>query len=111
QDAGDAERQMDERRRVLQLDTPIPLRYLSWLAGLLRGDLGQNIRGQDVSALLANAVAATLQMVIAATVLAIVFGIVTGIASALRQYSGFDYALTFAAFLFFSLPVFWVAVM
>ncbi len=28
--------------------------------------------------------------------------------SALRQYSGFDYSVTFIAFLFFALPTFWV---
>lgn len=111
QDQGDAERQQAERRRLLQLDTPIPLRYLGWLTGIFRGDFGTNIRGQDVSALLSTAAAATLKMVIVATVLAIVFGVMIGIISALRQYSGFDYSLTFAAFLFFSLPIFWVAVM
>ncbi|HEX6198273.1 MAG TPA: ABC transporter permease [Jiangellaceae bacterium] len=110
-DQNEAEQQQAERRRILQLDTPIPLRYLDWLGGLLRGDLGQNIRGQDVSALLGSAMAATLKMVVVATVLAIVLGITVGVISALRQYSGFDYSLTFAAFLFFSLPIFWVAVM
>ena len=111
QDEGDAAIQQAARRELLQLDTPIPLRYLSWLGGVLRGDFGTNIRGQDVSALLSTAAAATLKMVIVATILAIVFGVTIGIISALRQYSGFDYTLTFAAFLFFSLPIFWVAVM
>jgi peptide/nickel transport system permease protein len=111
QDEGDALIQQQARRELLQLDTPIPLRYLSWLGGVLRGDFGTNIRGQDVSALLGTAAAATLKMVIVATILAIVFGVMIGIISALRQYSGFDYTLTFAAFLFFSLPIFWVAVM
>ena len=64
-----------------------------------------------MSTLLGNAVAATLQLVVAATILAIVFGIMEGIVTALRQYSGFDYTVTFATFLFFSLPSFWIAVM
>ena len=33
-----------------------------------------------------------------------------GIVTALKQYSGFDYITTFFTFVFFSLPVFWVAV-
>ncbi|HMH59233.1 MAG TPA: ABC transporter permease, partial [Galbitalea sp.] len=41
---------------------------------------------------------------------AIVFGVIVGITSALRQYSGYDYTVTFLAFLFFSLPSFFVAV-
>ena len=53
----------------------------------------------------------TLRLVIAATVVAILFGVTIGIISALRQYTGFDYVVTFLAFLFFSLPIFWVAVL
>ena len=34
-----------------------------------------------------------------------------GITTALRQYSGYDYGVTFLSFLFFSLPIFWVAVL
>ncbi|MCC5946890.1 MAG: ABC transporter permease [Nitriliruptoraceae bacterium] len=111
QDEGDAQIQIAARRELLQLDVPVPLRWFNWLTGIFRGDFGLNIRNQDVSALLSNAAAATMQMVIVATVLAIVLGVTVGIVSALRQYSGFDYSLTFAAFLFYSLPVFWVAVM
>lgn len=43
--------------------------------------------------------------------IAIVVGIIVGILTAIRQYSGFDYVVTFLAFLFYSLPVFWVAVL
>ena len=37
------------------------------------------------------------------------FGLGLGIVSALRQYSRFDYVVTFFSFLMFSLPIFWVA--
>lgn len=95
----------------LDLDLPIPLRYLSWLGSIVRGDLGTTRDNQDVATLLGEAMSATFQLVIAATVLAIVIGITIGIVSAIRQYSGFDYAVTFTAFVCFSLPLFWVAVM
>lgn len=111
QDQGDAQQQIAARRLRMGLDDPVIIRYLTWLGGVLTGDLGQNKLGQSVGGILGPAVSATLQLVIAATVLAIVLGVMIGIVSALRQYSGFDYTLTFAAFLFFSLPVFWVAVM
>lgn len=106
------------RIEQLNLDQPIPVRYWLWLGGALgcvvpgmACDLGTNLAGQDVTALLIDAVPTTLQLVFAATVLAIVLGVAVGIVSALRQYSGFDYTITFAAFLFFSLPIFWVAVL
>ena len=46
-----------------------------------------------------------------ATVVSVLIGVAVGILSAIRQYSSFDYSSTFAAFLFFSLPVFWLAVL
>lgn len=100
-----------ERSERMQLDVPVVLRYLGWLGRIVRGDLGVNRDGQALAPILSDALSATLQLVLAATVLAITVGIVIGIISALRQYSGFDYTVTFAAFICFSLPLFWVAVM
>jgi peptide/nickel transport system permease protein len=104
------------RIALLNLDQPIVQRYLGWLlgaAGCLVGacDLGQTIAQQDVTTLLWQAMGSTLRLVTAATFLAIIFGVIIGIVSALRQYTGFDYSVTFLAFLFFSLPIFWVAVL
>ncbi|GAA2830878.1 ABC transporter permease [Nonomuraea rubra] len=107
----DRERRMADRVERMNLDDPLPLRYLSWLGNLFRGDLGVNRDGQDVATLLGSALSATLQLVVAATVLAVVIGVIVGIVSALRQYSAFDYSVTFTAFVCFSLPLFWVAVM
>jgi len=46
-----------------------------------------------------------------AALIALVLGITLGIITALRQYSRFDYVVTFFSFLMFSLPIFWVAVL
>lgn len=118
QNAADRERRMDARAELLMLDKSIPERYLSWLGGVLGyllpfvgGTLGRNINGQEISTLLGQALSATLQLVLAATVLAIITGVTIGIVSALRQYSAFDYSITLVSFLFFSLPIFWVAIL
>lgn len=108
---------MQQRIELLDLDVPAPLRYFRWLSGAVRCvvpgqcDLGKTIQGQEVTAALGSAIPTTLQLVVGATVLAIVIGISIGILTALRQYSVFDYGVTFFTFLFFSLPVFWVAVL
>jgi peptide/nickel transport system permease protein len=104
------------RTELLQLDVPAPVRYFLWLGGVLgafvgRFDLGSSIGGQPVTALLGSAVGVTLRLVLIASLIAIVVGIVVGITTALRQYSTYDYGATFASFLFFSLPIFWIAVM
>ncbi len=101
----------------LHLDQPVITRYLDWLkgaSGCLYGncDLGSNWKThQTVSSLLNGAVMTTIQLVGVATVLAILLGVLVGIVSALRQYTGFDYSITFLSFLLYSLPVFWVAVL
>ncbi len=106
-----APQQMDAMRRLLRLDEPFLERYMSWLTGILQGDFGQNRDGQDVSALLSQAIGTTFRLVIIATIASIVLGLIVGVISAVRQYSVIDYSSTFAAFLFFSLPVFWLAVL
>jgi peptide/nickel transport system permease protein len=107
---------IQQRTSFMGLDQPWYSRYWDWLRGVgkcftLNCDLGTNRSGTDVTALLGNAVSSTLRLVILATVLAIIVGVLVGIMTAIRQYSGFDYVVTFLAFLFFSLPVFWVAVL
>ncbi|WP_421083889.1 ABC transporter permease [Rothia nasimurium] len=105
-----------QRIAALDLDTPAPLRYFKWLGGVLgcfagKCDFGQNLAGTPVTQLLSNAIYQTLTLVVAATILSILIGVSLGIVSALRQYSGLDYTITFASFLFFSLPSFWIAVL
>ena len=102
--------------RELQLDVPPPARYFLWLKGILgifvgNPDFGIGRDGAAVVDSLALAIPVTLRLVLAATILAAVLGIMIGIVTALRQYSRFDYSMTFVAFLLFSLPVFWVAVL
>ncbi|MEV0582157.1 ABC transporter permease [Nonomuraea sp. NPDC050310] len=111
QNTPEAQQKMAFRTKNMQLDVPVPLRYLSWLAGVFRGDLGISKNGEDVASMVGSAMTATLQLVVIATVLGAVIGITIGIVSALRQYSAFDHAITFAAFVCFSLPLFWVATM
>ena len=102
----------------LDLDTPAFFRYFKWLGGAAscvigRCDLGIAVsRGDEpVANALGNAMQSTLSLVMLATVLSILFGVAIGMTTALRQYSGYDYTITFAAFIFYSLPIFWVAVL
>ncbi|RRD46590.1 ABC transporter permease [Tessaracoccus sp. OH4464_COT-324] len=110
------ENRMAQRIATMGLDLPWYVRYWRWLAGVGRCfvgscDLGKSRDGQSVSSLVQAAAGSTLQLVTSATVLAIFIGITLGIITAVRQYSAFDYVVTFMAFVFFSLPVFWFAVL
>ncbi|NDD51873.1 MAG: ABC transporter permease subunit, partial [Actinobacteria bacterium] len=102
--------------RELRLDLPPPLRYFIWLRGVLgiftgNPDFGLTREQEPVIEAIAGAIPTTIRLVAVATIVAIVLGIALGITSALRQYSRFDYGMTFFAFLLFSLPIFWVAVL
>ncbi|MGO1172955.1 MAG: ABC transporter permease [Actinomycetaceae bacterium] len=106
------EQMIQDRIDLLELDDPWYVRYWGWLTGVLQGDLGVGWRsGRPVSDLMGNAFVDTLQLVSAATFLAIVLGVSVGIVSALRQYTTFDYLITLVSFVLFSLPSFWVAVL
>ncbi|MDF1488283.1 ABC transporter permease [Tessaracoccus caeni] len=105
-----------QRTANMGLDRTWYERYWDWLTGAAkcvvgRCDLGTNRSGQAVNDLTIIAAGSTLRLVVLATILAIVVGVVLGIITAVRQYSGFDYGVTLMAFVFFSLPVFWLAVL
>ncbi len=108
---------IQNRIAELNLDQPVVDRYLSWLKGVSGCAVGNCDMGRDwginqtVTHELKGAIVTTLELVTVATLLAIVLGIAVGLISALRQYTGFDYSITFMSFLLYSLPVFWVAVL
>lgn len=114
----DANRQnrIDQRIAQMRLNDPWIVRYWDWLRGILgcvrlQCDFGENRSGQDVNALLANAAESTIRLVLLATILGILVGVFFGVVAAIRQYSGFDYSVTFIAFVFYSLPSFVFAVL
>jgi peptide/nickel transport system permease protein len=76
-----------------------------------RADFGLTREDQPVISEILDALPITVRLIFVATIVAIVLGIGLGITSALRQYSRFDYGMTFFAFLLYSLPIFWVAVL
>ena len=102
--------------RELHLNVPPPARYFIWLKGILKVftghiDLGLTRDHNPVSTAISNAIPITIRLILSSFILAVLFGIGFGIVSALRQYSRFDYAMTFFAYLMYSLPIFWVAVL
>lgn len=108
--------QMQAIERNLDLGTPWYLRYMKWLGGvggcvIGKCNLGVDIQGNKVSDTLSSAAASTLRLVLLSVILAAVIGILIGVVTAVRQYSDLDYVVTFVAFVLFSLPSFWAAVL
>ncbi len=102
-----AEELIKLRQGQLGLDLPLPVQYARWLGNLLRGNLGFSFQtGEQVSAVLAARIPATLELMGVALLIAIVLGVALGVISALKQYSFLDYSLTFLGFSGVSIPDF-----
>jgi peptide/nickel transport system permease protein len=88
-----------------------PEQYFRWLGHFLTGNWGNSIKGnRPVWPSMKDALANTLVLGIAATVVGVTIGLGIGILAALRPYSKFDTAATTGAFVGFSIPPFVAAV-
>ncbi|UCD83795.1 MAG: ABC transporter permease [Deltaproteobacteria bacterium] len=96
-------------RQELGLDRPVHLRYLEFLGGLVRGDLGSSFYfKQKVLRTILERYPATLELALAAMVVAIIIAVPLGIISAIRQYSLIDNTSMFLALIGVSMPNFWL---
>jgi peptide/nickel transport system permease protein len=101
-----------EVRRHLGLDRPLHEQYLIYLGKIVRGDLGVSIvRGDPVLTDLLRRFPATVELATAAIVLALLFGIPIGIASAVWRRSLIDSISRVWALTGVSMPIFWLGVM
>src|SRR2546422_6476430 len=96
----------------LHLDDPLPIRYLYWAGGVLKGDLGESVRIQKpVLALFIENLPVTLELALLAIVIALSIGITAGIVSAVYKDSVWDYAANVFALWGLSTPNFWLGIM
>ena len=99
-------------RGQMGLDQSYPVQYGIYLKNLLQGDLGNSLRnGAPVASEIGVRLPATLELAVAAMLIASVFGIAAGVVSAARQYSVFDYGSMFMALVGVSMPIFWLGLM
>jgi peptide/nickel transport system permease protein len=94
------------------LDDPLHERYYYWVKDALTNNFGSTLLDdRPILPDIWRAMKNTLQLVLAAQILAILLGVFIGVYSALRQYSFFDYSMTTFSFLGLATPVFWLALM
>jgi peptide/nickel transport system permease protein len=131
-------RSADRARLTCQLglDYPITLQYVFWLAGndwmpardcdgdgvaeregnlrgVLRGDFGTSLvnRGKPVFEVIGERIPNTLLLMITAEAVIVLGAILVGIYSALHQYSVTDNVITALSFVFYSMPIFMIALL
>lgn len=94
-------------RVTLGLDQPPLIRFGGWLRQVLNGDLGQSIfSGQSVVHMIDQRLAPTISLLVMSILLAVTFGVPTGVAAAWKPGRIVDRSLTAFTTIGFSVPVF-----
>jgi len=98
-----------ELNRVLGLDQPIPLQYLRYLGRSLTGDFGNSlISGDPVISEIGRALPATLELAVAALLLAVVLGIPLGYVAARYRGRPLDTTTVIGTLVGVAVPVFFL---
>jgi peptide/nickel transport system permease protein len=89
------------------LDRPIPIQYWIWLKNVAKGDFGNSIfLKQNVMELILERLPATLELVIVATMIAVIMGIIIGTISIMKKGTYIDKSGSALAVLGLSIPDF-----
>ena len=103
---------IDAKRAELGLDKPFLTQYLSWVGGMMRGDMGVSfVSGKDVFQTFISKLPATLLLTALSMVMTVVISIPLGVLAAVRHDKLTDYVLRFFSFVGNSLPNFFVALL
>lgn len=104
--------QIAAMRVRLNLDQPVPAQFVAWFGGVLRGDLGDSIYMRvPVLEAIAQRIEPTAMLALAATLVAVVFGVGLGVVAAVRHGTAVDYAVMVIAMLGLSVPTFWLGLL
>ncbi|MBW9112511.1 ABC transporter permease [Rhizobium cauense] len=99
-------------RHELGLDQPLLWRYCEWLAGVLRGNLGQSYTyGVPVAGLILERLAVTLPLALVAIVLSVVIAIPLGVLAASHRGGVPDVIASIFSQIGIAVPGFWVALL
>jgi peptide/nickel transport system permease protein len=103
---------MAQLRAAYGLDASLPMQLLHYLGQLAQLDLGHSFRyNEAVLQLILDRLPATLALVGAGLLLALVLGVLMGVASAVRPHGVLDSVLSSLSTLGYSAPMFWTALM
>jgi peptide/nickel transport system permease protein len=102
----------EQMRNRLNLNEPIPVQYLDWLGGVLRGDLGESlIDDTPVSQLILERLPVTIELAVGTFAVSLTIAVIAGILSASRRGTWVDYLSTGVALGGISIPHFWLGMM
>ena len=104
--------EVEQVRDRFHLNDPLPVQYLYWAAGVLRGDLGwSGVAAAPVTQVFPDKLAATLELAIAAGLVAVALGISLGTFAGARRNRLPDHIVRVVAIAGASMPLFWFALL
>ena len=110
QDATPAQR--EQLRADLGLDRAFPVQFARFVGNAVQGEFGLSLRqGRKVSTLIAERLPATLELSLAAAVLALAVGVPMGVYAALRRGTFLSHVLMIVSLLGVSLPTFLIGIL
>ena len=106
------QQERDRAIAALGLDKPMWAQYATFLSGAMHGDLGKSfVHSTSALGLILERMPATLELALAAMLIAITLGIPLGLWAGLRPNSVSGRSIMAGSILGFSLPTFWVGLM
>lgn len=104
--------QVRAAREQFGFDRPLPVQYAQFIGGALQGDFGQSVRfRRPVGDLLMEAFPATVELALAATLIALVVAVPAGIYAAVHRGGALDRTLMAGALVGQAMPIFWLGIM
>jgi peptide/nickel transport system permease protein len=104
--------EIERMREELGLKRPLPVQYVEFLERTFTLQLGRSIRtGGDIRQELIENFAPTIELSIAALLVALVVGLPAGIVAAIRRRSVVEYLTMVASLVGICMPVFWIGLM
>ena len=99
-------------RERFHLDEPLPVQYVYWASGVLRADLGwSGVAAAPVAQVFPEKLAATLELAVAAGIVAVSLGIGLGTLAGARRNRWPDHVIRVVAISGASMPLFWFAIL
>lgn len=106
--ANATEDQIAHYTQVFGYDQPVLVQYVKWIAGLFHGEMGRSVALQkEISEVIFERLGVTLSIVFPAFILAVVLGVILGIAAAKKRGTAVDSVISFFANIGMSMPMFW----
>lgn len=99
-------------RHAQGFDRPLVVQFMSYAAGLARGDIGESLRHQTPAlALVLERLPATLELALFALAVMVLVAIPAGVISAIRPNSPIDWTVRLFALIGQSAPTYWIGLM